>query len=66
MVNERNIHWVRVKLTVNAPLPSLYPAWERYVEECAKGWRDGIVIREIVAVVPSEEGVLSVVDLDSP
>ncbi|KAK9104968.1 hypothetical protein Scep_021812 [Stephania cephalantha] len=29
MVNERNIHWVRVKLIVNAPLPSLYPAWER-------------------------------------
>ncbi|KAK9114335.1 hypothetical protein Syun_021132 [Stephania yunnanensis] len=28
MVNERNIQWVRVKLIVNAPLPSLYPAWE--------------------------------------
>ncbi|KAK9166645.1 hypothetical protein Scep_001836 [Stephania cephalantha] len=66
MINERNIHLVRVKLIVNAPLPSLYPSWERYVEECAKGWRDGFVIRDIVSVVTSEEGTLSVVDLDSP
>ncbi|KAK9139517.1 hypothetical protein Scep_009198 [Stephania cephalantha] len=33
MINERNIHWVRVKLRVNAPLPSLYPSWDRYVED---------------------------------
>ncbi|KAK9160247.1 hypothetical protein Syun_006588 [Stephania yunnanensis] len=43
MANERNIHWVRVQLRVNASLPSLYPSWDRYVEDCAKGWRDGFV-----------------------
>ncbi|KAK9162301.1 hypothetical protein Syun_003203 [Stephania yunnanensis] len=37
MANEMNIHWVRVQLRVNAPLPFLYPSWDRYVEECAKG-----------------------------
>ncbi|KAK9139595.1 hypothetical protein Scep_009276 [Stephania cephalantha] len=36
MANERNIHWVRVQLRVNAPLPSLYPSWDRYIEDCAK------------------------------
>ncbi|KAK9087203.1 hypothetical protein Syun_029597 [Stephania yunnanensis] len=37
-----------VKLIVNAPLPSLYPLWERYTEACAKGWRDRFIIREIL------------------
>ncbi|KAK9140085.1 hypothetical protein Scep_009766 [Stephania cephalantha] len=29
MANERNIHWVRVQLHVNAPPPSLYPSWDQ-------------------------------------
>ncbi|KAK9140203.1 hypothetical protein Scep_009884 [Stephania cephalantha] len=36
MANERNIHWVRVQLRVNAPLPSLYPSWDRCVEDAPK------------------------------
>ncbi|KAK9140095.1 hypothetical protein Scep_009776 [Stephania cephalantha] len=53
MANERNIHWVMVQLRVNAPLPSLYPSWDRYVEDCAKGWRDGFVFRDIAPIASS-------------
>ncbi|KAK9092980.1 hypothetical protein Syun_027891 [Stephania yunnanensis] len=66
MINERNIHWVRVKLRLNAPLPSLYPSWDRYVEECAKGWPDGLVIRDITPLTTVEEGIISVVNLGTP
>ncbi|KAK9128326.1 hypothetical protein Syun_017123 [Stephania yunnanensis] len=63
MINDMNIHWVRVKLRVNAPLPSLYPSWDRYVEDCAKGWRDGFVFRDIAPFATVDEGTISVVDL---
>ncbi|KAK9169470.1 hypothetical protein Syun_001610 [Stephania yunnanensis] len=66
MINDRNIHWVRVKLRMNALLPSLYPSWDRYVEECAKGWRNGFVIRDIAPLATVDEGTISVVDLDTP
>ncbi|KAK9101033.1 hypothetical protein Scep_024463 [Stephania cephalantha] len=67
MANERNIHWVRVQLRVNAPLPSLYPSWDRYVENCAKGWRDGFVFRDIAPIATADhEATIPVVDLDTP
>ncbi|KAK9105066.1 hypothetical protein Scep_021910 [Stephania cephalantha] len=52
MANERNIHWVRLR--VNAPLTSLYPSWNRYVEDCAKGWRDGFVFRDIALIAAND------------
>ncbi|KAK9083463.1 hypothetical protein Scep_029934 [Stephania cephalantha] len=67
MANERNIHWVRVQLRVNAPQPSLYPSWDRYVEDCAKGWRDGFVFRDIAPIATADdEATIPVVDLDTP
>ncbi|KAK9088205.1 hypothetical protein Scep_027287 [Stephania cephalantha] len=67
MANERNIHWVRVQLHVNAPPPSLYPSWDRYVEDCAKGWRDGFVFRDIAPIATADhEATIPVVDLDTP
>ncbi|KAK9157016.1 hypothetical protein Scep_003590 [Stephania cephalantha] len=66
MINDRNIHWVMVKLRVNALLPSLYLSWDRYVEDCAKGWRDGFVFRDIAPLATVDEGIISVVDLGTP
>ncbi|KAK9166756.1 hypothetical protein Scep_001947 [Stephania cephalantha] len=66
MINDRNIHWLRVKLRVNAPLPSLYPLCDRYVEDCAKGWRDGFVFRDIAPIAPVDDATISVVDLGTP
>ncbi|KAK9112117.1 hypothetical protein Scep_019636 [Stephania cephalantha] len=47
MINDRNIHWLRVLLSTNAPLPSVYPSWVRYAQDSAKGWRDRFVFRDI-------------------
>ncbi|KAK9160663.1 hypothetical protein Syun_007004 [Stephania yunnanensis] len=67
MTNEKNIHWVRVQLRVNAPLPSLYPSWDRYVEDCVKGWRDGFVFRDITPIATADHAAtIPVVDLDTP
>ncbi|KAK9093025.1 hypothetical protein Syun_027936 [Stephania yunnanensis] len=66
MINDRNIHWLRVKLSTNAPLPSLYPSWVRYVQDSAKGWRDRFVFRDIAPIATLLDATISVVDLGTP
>ncbi|KAK9112560.1 hypothetical protein Scep_020079 [Stephania cephalantha] len=66
MINDRSIHWVGVKLKVMHHFHHYIHYGKMYADECAEGWRNRFIIREIVPVVPSQQGTPSVVDLASP